>query len=188
MDFYLGRVTRSHRDIDFFCRVADADRIVAQLAGLGYRALPGDGALQRDLLGPDDLDVQVTLLGRANDGCPTVPAGPYAGARWPADLLDGPPGRIGDITCPIVSPRAQIEIKEMMPVWVPGLPRRDKDRVDIARLRAALVAEEAALPADGDDTALNRRLTPPEAKTHPRQEPRHTPARSQDTPHPPPTR
>ncbi|MFI7545915.1 nucleotidyltransferase domain-containing protein [Actinoplanes sp. NPDC049599] len=141
MDFFLGRVTRPHRDIDFFCRADDADRIVARLAGLGYRPLPGNDALQRDLLGPDDLDVQVTLLGRDPGGCPTVPAGPYAGARWPPDLLDGPPGRIGDLVCPIVNPRAQIEIKEMMPVWVPGLPRRDKDRADIALLRAALTAE-----------------------------------------------
>ena len=78
------------------------------------------------------------FLGRDADGCPTVPAGPYAGACWPADLLDGPPGRIGDITCPIVSPRAQIEIKEMMPVRVPGLPLRAKDCADISQLRAAL--------------------------------------------------
>lgn len=138
MDFFLGEVTRPHRDIDFFCLAPGADRIVARLAGLGYRTVPGNDALQRDLVGPDGLDVQVTLLGRDADGCPTVPAGPYAGARWPADLLAGPPGRIGDVTCPIVSPRAQIEIKEMMPVWVPSLPRRDKDREDITRLRAAL--------------------------------------------------
>ncbi|MFC7244597.1 hypothetical protein ACFQO7_19145 [Catellatospora aurea] len=30
------------------------------------------------------------------------------------------------------------EIKQMMPVWVPGLPRRDKDRADIELLTAAL--------------------------------------------------
>jgi len=138
MDFYLGEVTRPHQDIDFFCRDTDADRIVTQLAAIGYRALPGNHALQRDLLGPHDLDVQIALLGQDTDGCPTVPAGPYAGARWPADLLDAPPGRIGHIACPIVSPRAQIEIKEMMPVWVPGLPRRAKDREDIARLDSTL--------------------------------------------------
>jgi Aminoglycoside-2''-adenylyltransferase len=138
MDFFLGEVTRPHRDIDFFCRDTDADRTVTRLAAFGYRVLPGNPALQRDLLGPHDLEVQITLLGRDADGCPTVPAGPYAGARWPADLLDAPPGRIGDVTCPIVSPRAQIEIKEMMPVWVPGLPRRAKDLQDVVRLRSAL--------------------------------------------------
>nr|BFE68098.1 hypothetical protein GCM10020092_013990 [Actinoplanes digitatis] len=46
------------------------------------------------------------------------------------------------MSCPIVSPRAQIEIKEMMPVWVPGLARREKDRRDIALLRAAMVARK----------------------------------------------
>lgn len=52
--------------------------------------------------------------------------------------VPGPPGRLGDLTCPIVSAAAQIEIKEMMPVWVPGMRRRPKDAEDIARLRAAL--------------------------------------------------
>ncbi|GAA3340132.1 hypothetical protein GCM10020358_26530 [Amorphoplanes nipponensis] len=138
MDFFLGEITRPHRDIDFFCSAPDADDLVARLVALGYRPVPGNDALQRDLVGPDGLDVQIALLGRDHDGCPVVPAGPYAGARWPVDLLDGPPGRIGDVECPIVSPRAQIEIKEMMPVWVPGLPRRAKDSEDVARLRAAL--------------------------------------------------
>jgi hypothetical protein len=139
MDFFLGEVTRPHGDIDFFCRAPDADRIVAALHRLGYRDSAGPPpGLQRDLLRPDGLDVQVTLLGRDADGCPTVPAGPFAGARWPANLLEGPPGRIGDITCRIVNPYAQIEIKEMMPVWVPGMPRREKDAQDIARLRASL--------------------------------------------------
>ena len=82
--------------------------------------------------------MQVTLVSRDANGCPIVPAGPYAGSRWPADLLTGPAGRIGDVSCRIVGPRAQIEIKEMMPVWVPGLPRREKDRADVTRLRAAL--------------------------------------------------
>jgi hypothetical protein len=53
-------------------------------------------------------------------------------------MLDAPPGRIGDLECPVISPRAQIEIKKMMPVWVPGMARRSKDAADIARLRAAL--------------------------------------------------
>jgi hypothetical protein len=138
MDFFLGEVTRAHRDIDFFCRDADADHVVGRIVELGYQKSPGNDALQRDLRSPDDVDVQVSLVGRDADGCPIVPAGPYAGSRWPADLLDGPVGRIGDVSCRIVSPRAQIEIKQMMPVWVPGLPRRDKDLADITRLRAAL--------------------------------------------------
>jgi hypothetical protein len=107
MDFYLGEVTRPHQDIDFFCRARDAERIVAALHGLGCRDVPSRApvGLQQDLETPTGLDVQVTLLGEDVDRCPTVPAGPYAGTRWPADLLAGPPGRIGDVSCPIVSPR-----------------------------------------------------------------------------------
>lgn len=141
MDFHLGRVTRPHRDIDWFCAAADAGRLTALLHGLGYRDDPGvDPARQRDLLAPDGTEVSFALLGWDAAGHPVVPAGPYAGRPWPVDLLDGPPGRLGEVTCPIVAPRAQIEIKEMMPVWVPGLPRRAKDRDDVARLRAALDA------------------------------------------------
>jgi hypothetical protein len=40
--------------------------------------------------------------------------------------------------CPIISPTARIEIKTMMPVWVPGRARRLKDTEDIARLRRAM--------------------------------------------------
>jgi hypothetical protein len=42
------------------------------------------------------------------------------------------------LSCPIIAPRVQIEIKRMMPTWVPGRPHRPKDAEDIARLEAAL--------------------------------------------------
>jgi hypothetical protein len=158
MDFFLGEVTRPHRDIDFFCPASDADRLVVLLQGLGYHdeyaAPPADPApavrssevgdrrpapgQQRDLVSPEGADVSFALFARDHDGCPTVAGGPYAGERWPADLLDGPIARLGDVRCRIAGPRAQIEIKQMMPVWVPGLPRREKDAADITRLQMAL--------------------------------------------------
>ncbi|MFI7601110.1 nucleotidyltransferase domain-containing protein [Actinoplanes sp. NPDC049681] len=191
MDFFLGEVTRPHRDVDLFCAARDADRLVTLLHARGYRddpgpyadpprpelhetaisthvpdphqpagsplapqppggapsvAVPVDGAggrrpapeQQRDLVSPDGVDVGIALFARDRDGCPTVAGGPYAGERWPPDLLDGPLACIEGVRCRIVSPRAQIEIKRMMPVWVPGLPRRTKDAADIARLQAAL--------------------------------------------------
>jgi Aminoglycoside-2''-adenylyltransferase len=152
MDFFLGRVTRPHVDVDWFCRDVDAEVLTAVLHGLGYRDDPASPPpdLQRDLVSPDGTEVSLTLLGRDGAGQPVVPAGPYAGERWQVDLLAGDPAVLSGVTCPIVSPRAQIEIKEMMPVWVPGLARRPKDRDDIARLRAALKTGPAhiANPAD----------------------------------------
>lgn len=165
MDFFLGEVTRPHLDVDFFCPARDADRLVALLHDLGYRDDPGPSSpsdadpreaapstavpvtevrdqrpapdQQRDLITPDGIDVGIALFARDEDGCPTVAGGPYAGERWPPDLLDGPLACLRDVRCRIVSPRAQIEIKRMMPVWVPGFPRREKDAADIARLTAA---------------------------------------------------
>jgi Aminoglycoside-2''-adenylyltransferase len=140
MDFFLGAVTRDHDDVDWFCWAVDADRLEAALLAAG---LTPDLAHPRDDLGRDYLagrvELQIRYLGRNVDGAVVVPGdGPYAGSLWPAGMLDHPPGRIGELTAPIISPEAQIEIKTMMPVWVLGMPVRDKDQRDIATIRAAL--------------------------------------------------
>ncbi|WP_067508006.1 nucleotidyltransferase domain-containing protein [Actinoplanes sp. TFC3] len=147
LDFFLGEVTREHLDIDFFCRAEDADRLVVLLHEQGFRDDPGPPPeQQRDLTAPNGSEVSFALLSWAADGCPTVAGGAFAGERWPADLLDGGTGQIGDVVCPIVAPRAQIEIKQMMPVWVPGLRRRPKDAEDIARLNHRLSELSAGGP------------------------------------------
>ena len=136
VDFALGEVTREHRDIDWFTWAATLPTLRAALTEHGFLPTPvNDDSVQYDVT-KDGEDLQFALLARDADGAPTVAGGPYAGAAWPADLLDAPPSRIGDQTCPIVSPRAQIEIKQLMPVWVPGMPRRAKDAEDIRRLKA----------------------------------------------------
>ncbi|MFE9205762.1 hypothetical protein [Micromonospora sp. NPDC007230] len=52
-------------------------------------------------------------------------------------MLDARPGRIGPLAAPIISAAAQIEFKEMFPVWMPARPRRAKDAADLARLRSS---------------------------------------------------
>lgn len=137
MDFFLGEVTREHTDVDWFAWAADADALTAALTGRGWRVQPGPPPDQQRDLVRDGVEMNIALLARDGAGQVVVAGGPWAGAPWPAGMLAAPPGRIGSLTCPIVSPAAQIEIKSMMPVWVPGLRRRDKDARDIARLRAA---------------------------------------------------
>jgi aminoglycoside-2''-adenylyltransferase len=138
MDFFLGEVTRPHLDVDLFCWADDADRLALALAGCGFAPDPRvQNELGRDYF-YGDVEVQVHTLGRDADGHVIVPFGPHAGERWPDNMLNHPAARLGALRCPIISPAAQIEIKTMMPVWVPGLPVREKDQQDIARLRAAL--------------------------------------------------
>jgi hypothetical protein len=145
MDFFLGEWTRPHVDVDWFCWLADADRLTALLHSQGYAddpAVPPE--LQRDLL-IDGVELSFALLVRSASGQVVVGAGPWAGEPYPAGMLDGSIGRLGETLCPIINARVQIEIKEMYPVWMPERPRRAKDQGDIARLRAALAGSSDSL-------------------------------------------
>jgi len=65
-------------------------------------------------------------LGSRNE--PLVAGGPWAGEAWPIGMLDGPMGRIGQVNAQVITPLAQIEIKQMTPTWNPKLKRRQKGR------------------------------------------------------------
>jgi hypothetical protein len=140
MDFFLGQVTRDHEDIDWFAWVSDAPAITAALQAGGYRPVAGPPPDQQLDVAKDGEALSFAWLARDEGGQVTVGGGPWAGERWPEGMLNWPPGSIGQVQCPIISPMAQIEIKEMMPVWVPGRPRRLKDTRDIERLRQALLS------------------------------------------------
>jgi hypothetical protein len=142
MDFFLGQVTRDHVDIDWDAWLDDAPAIAAALQEDGYQTITGPPPDQQLDVAKDGLDMSFAWLARGNDGTVTVAGGQYAGEAWPDGMLDWPPGRIGLVQCPIISPHVQIECKEMWPIWVPGSPRRDKDAPDVARLRQALHARQ----------------------------------------------
>jgi hypothetical protein len=136
MDFQLGALSRPHVDVDWYCWREDGERLAALLLARGWRPDPRMPAeLQLDLFA-GDVEVSVAYLGRDDSGRPTVGAGPWAGTPLPAGMLDAPPGRIGSLVVPTISVAAQIEFKQMYPVWMPERPRRPKDATDLARLRA----------------------------------------------------
>ncbi|WP_319459516.1 nucleotidyltransferase domain-containing protein [Micromonospora sp. RTP1Z1] len=137
MDFHLGEVTRPHVDVDWYCWRADAERLAALLRERGWRPDPRMPAeLQLDLL-RDDVELSFAYLDRDAAGRVVVGAGPWAGTPLPDGMLDAPPGRIGRLAAPVISVAAQIEFKELFPVWMPDRPRRPKDAADIARLRTS---------------------------------------------------
>ncbi|MFB7474479.1 nucleotidyltransferase domain-containing protein [Kitasatospora sp. NPDC056184] len=148
MDFFLGEQTRDHEDVDWFVPVADAPALAAGLQALGYRPVAGSPPEQQFDVVKDGLESGFALVDPAPDGRVLVAGGPWAGTAWPAGLLDGPPGRLGGLVCPIVAPAAQIEIKRMMPVWDPRRPRRAKDAEDVDRLRRALRRPASAPPTE----------------------------------------
>jgi aminoglycoside-2''-adenylyltransferase len=138
MDFFLGDVTRDHQDVDWFAWAADAPAITEALKKDAYRFIAGPPPDQQLDVAKDGEELSFAWLAGDRDGRVTVAGGPWAGARWPDGMLSWPPGSIGSLRCPIISPIAQIEIKTMMPVWVPGRARRLKDTEDIARLRRGM--------------------------------------------------
>lgn len=139
MDFYLGQVTRDHEDVDWFVWREDLPGISSLLISRGWTDLanrPLDQ--QRDLL-RHQVELGFAPLATADRGDVVVGGGPFMGEPWPKSMINNNViGELEGISCPIISPEAQIEIKRMMPEWVPGFRRREKDAVDIARLEAAM--------------------------------------------------
>jgi hypothetical protein len=138
MDFFLGHVTRDHVDIDWFGWIDDARALASALQADGYRTIPGPPPDQQLDVTRDNEELGFAWLARGTHGQVVVAGGPFAGEPWPDGMLDWPAGRIAGLQVPIISPYVQIEIKEMMPLWVPERPRRPKDAEDVARLRQAL--------------------------------------------------
>ncbi len=141
MDFYLGRVTRDHADVDWFVWATDLSTLADALIANGWTDLAEHPAGQQSDLVKGDVEMGLAPLAKALDGQVVVGGGPWAGELWPERMLDDAlEARLGGISCPVISPRAQVEIKRMMPIWVPGRPRRPKDAEDIAHLVNALGA------------------------------------------------
>lgn len=139
MDFYLGRVTREHADIDLFAWARDAGRLVAALREDGFAEVGGPPPERQRNLRRDGVDLHVTLLELSAGGLRTANA-PPEWPDWPTGMLDAPPGRLGALVYPIVSAAAQIDAKRRFRLVQPSRPGRAKDEDDFALLEAALAA------------------------------------------------
>ncbi len=141
MDFFLGRVTRAHHDIDVFVWSKDAITLMERLTQAGFKEMGGaPPEAQRNVMRYGE-ELQIVLLDSNQRGEIATAGGPWAGVPWPDGMLVGPPAQLGDLICPIMNPHVQLEIKERFGEWQPDLPARQKDQVDIACLRAALSRE-----------------------------------------------
>jgi Aminoglycoside-2''-adenylyltransferase len=150
-DFFLGRVTRDHVDIDWFAWAVDAAAIISALRGRGYYTVPRPPPEQQVDLAKENEEVSFAWLAVNDAGRVVVAGGPWAGEPWPDGMLDWPTGRIGRLESAIVNPEVQVEIKEMMPVWVPGRSRRPKDLLDVAILRQALADQHGRTNVEAEE-------------------------------------
>lgn len=139
MDFFLGEITRTHDDIDLFTLEPHVIALDEALQAHGYRPTGSAPQTQQREYLKNSYDVSIVPLRLADDGAPLVAGGRFQGEPWPVDMLrDAGWGEIGCVRLRYIAPAAQIECKEMMPVWVPGFPRRAKDTEDILAIRRAM--------------------------------------------------
>ena len=129
VDFLLGRVTRSHGDVDAVAWLRSRDRLRRALTEGGYRVGSEDervinfvkgGQVATFLFLTRDADGRVAI-----SGMPTWP--------WPEDALEERRRRLEGIACRVVGPRAMLALKESHP----RSPRKS-DREAIVALRALL--------------------------------------------------
>jgi hypothetical protein len=137
LDFLLGRVTRPHGDIDFFIWAKDADSFARVLEQNGFDCVPGPPPEQQRNFCKGGEELHLGLVRGEASGDVVVAGGPHEGAAWPSGMLGDEIGRIGEITCRIVSAESQLEVKERWEEWTGRAPR-DYDAADVMRLRAVL--------------------------------------------------
>jgi hypothetical protein len=96
------------------------------------------------------------LLNKDETGRVVIAGGPWKGEPWSeAGMVHPQLGRIGFVRCAILDLNAQIEVKRMMPIWVPGRPRRAERR---RRHRSATVrAEQSQVTPEVDPRRVPQR-------------------------------
>ncbi len=145
VDFFRGRLSRDHHDIDVFVWTRDGDRFVPALERSGFMEDRGLRSVCDRYLSKQDEELQIVLIDLGLNGDVSSADGPHKGwDPWPAGMLDGSYGQIGDLIVPIIGPDSQIRIKEMFGRWRPDLPPREYDATDIALIRNALAKDRGA--------------------------------------------
>ena len=140
MDAHAGRVTRDHADIELFVRFEEADAARSVLLQRGFLAPPP--------LHPDEgqpylrqgQEVGVWFLTPDADGNPVTP-GRWADWPWPAGSFEAPPGRLGDLSLPVMSVAGLLDMKRGFARHPHGAPLRPKDEADVELLRRLLPGE-----------------------------------------------
>ena len=139
MEFFFGRISRPHEDIDLFIWAEDASRFVSRLRSHGYIEREGPPPAEQRNFEKAGEELHATFLDLNREGKVVTAGGRWDEAPWPEEMLSSAAvGRIEDIACPIIAPEAQVEIKRTMVRFRPDRTLRAKDQADIQRLRRGL--------------------------------------------------
>src|SRR5215472_17684378 len=127
VDALVGRQTRKHDDLDIAIVLAEADAVIAVLAGLGYQVHADEMPTRLDLRDAQDhrVDLHPLTFDQAGNGLQQLQDGRYG--TYTAEGLSGR-GRVGRRPVRCLSRELQLRFHT-------GYERDDNDRHDIELLR-----------------------------------------------------
>jgi hypothetical protein len=135
IDFQLGEVTRIHDDIEFLIWQRDAPQIASILVQNQYEPYSGGYLEEMSIFFKQAQKLEFDHLTQNAQG-KVVVAGRWADWILPQRFFDAPPATLQDITCPVFSVEGLLAIKQGYADHPAGTPLREKDVMDIQRLRA----------------------------------------------------
>ncbi|HEV8569046.1 MAG TPA: hypothetical protein VGQ92_18530 [Actinoplanes sp.] len=140
LDARIGRVTRSHGDVEFWVPRTDDVRSKMALVGAGATALATQPPEEACEFVWDDVDFSTAYFDRRADGTFAQLRGRYSDWAFPADSFGEDAGLLDGVPMPAMSVAGMLAMKEQFPTLRNGGPWRDKDIEDIAVLRRLLAA------------------------------------------------
>ena len=134
LDARIGRVTRSHGDIEFWVQRSDGVRSKNALVDAGSVALATQPPEEACEFVWDVVNFSTAYFDRRADGT-FSPKGRWSDWVFPSDSFDEKPGLLARAPVPTMSAAGMLAMKEQYPTLRNGRPWRDKDISDIALLR-----------------------------------------------------
>jgi lincosamide nucleotidyltransferase A/C/D/E len=135
LDARIGRITRSHGDIEFWVRRSDGVRSKAALVDAGSVALATQPPEEACEFIWDGISFSTAYFDQRADGAFAQLQGRWSDWEFPADSFGEEPGMLDGIPAPAMSVAGMLAMKEQFPTLRNGRPLRDMDIGDIAALR-----------------------------------------------------
>ena len=134
LDFLLGTITRKHEDVDWLIWTTDASSVQSCLEPHGYDLSETKRPEEHIAFYKQGQYTSFTRNMR-NDQGQVVTCGRWSDWPYPDDAFTASHGCLDSIICPVLSPEAQLDVKENYHKHPAGGPLRDVDPPDIDRLR-----------------------------------------------------
>lgn len=138
LDAWIGRVTRSHGDIEFWVPRSDSARSEVALLDAGSTVLATQPSEEACEFVWDDISFSTAYFDRRPDGTFAQLQGRWSDWAFPADSFGEDAALLDGIPVPVMSVAGMLAMKEQFPTLRNGRPWRDKDIGDIAMLRRLL--------------------------------------------------